>query len=295
MQDRLGELSRAGASSSVRDPEMGGGDEKSQFMSDFFREVGTIKSIMNDIKNNVKIIEQKHGQTLTDVYGGKQFKAELDDYTDATNAKAGQVKTMLKNMDAANEEFKQQNPNSSEARIRQNMHQQLTKKFMEHMSEYQEVQTKYKNKYRETVERQYKIVKPDATQEDVEKVLDGGSDTIFTDHMLIGSGAQAAKNALADIQERHHDIQRLERSINELYELFSDLALLVDAQGELLDQIEYSVGQALDFTKTGVQELNKANEYAKKSRKKMCCIAVTLIIIIVVVIGPIVSKAMKGS
>ena len=40
------------------------------------------------------------------------------------------------------------------------------------------------------------LVKPDASAEDVERVLDGGSDTIFTDHMLVGN-AQAAKNALA--------------------------------------------------------------------------------------------------
>lgn len=266
MQDRLLELKPEQESLMSQDPEMGQ-KKKSEFMAEFFQHVGVIKSMMGEIKNNIRIIEQKHGQTLTDVYGGKQFKEELDDYTDQTNAKAGQVKTLLKNMDGDNETFSKQNPDSSEARIRKNMHQQLTKKFMEHMTEYQEVQTKYKNKYRETVERQYKIVKPDATPDEVEKVLDGGSDTIFTDHMLVGN-AQAAKNALADIQERHHDIQRLERSINELYELFSDLALLVDAQGELLDQIEHSVGQAKDYTQAAVKDLHKANEYAKSSRKE---------------------------
>ena len=46
---------------------------------------------------------------------------------------------------------------SAQYRIRTNMHQTLTKKFLDLMTEYQEVQTKYKNKYRERVERQYKI------------------------------------------------------------------------------------------------------------------------------------------
>ena len=34
--------------------------------------VAQIKNMMGEISNNVKIIEQKHGQTLTDVYGGKR-------------------------------------------------------------------------------------------------------------------------------------------------------------------------------------------------------------------------------
>lgn len=110
--------------------------------------------------------------------------------------------------------------------------------------------------------------------------------------MLCGRHA-AAKNALADIQEKHQDILRLEavsapswftkrweipvilpevyvssrsstpvenhaqfrlilflisQSINELYQLFSDMAVLVETQGELLNNIEYNVQQASAYT-----------------------------------------------
>lgn len=44
-------------------------------------------------------------------------------------------------------------------------------------------------------------------------------------------------------QERHRDITRLETSIAELHQLFLDMSVLVESQGELLDQIEYTVGQ----------------------------------------------------
>ena len=36
----------------------------------------------------------------------------------------------------------------SESRIRNNMHSTLTKKFVQQVKDYQEMQTKYKNKYR---------------------------------------------------------------------------------------------------------------------------------------------------
>ena len=97
--------------------------------------------------------------------------------------------------------------------------------------DYQDCQTKYKNKYQETVKRQFKIVKPDATQDEVDQVLEGGGDQIFTEHMLASRNAQA-RAALEDVQEKHKDIQRLESSIQELHQLFVDLSVLVESQGE---------------------------------------------------------------
>jgi t-SNARE complex subunit (syntaxin) len=62
--------------------------------------------------------------------------------------------------------------------------------------------------------------------------------------------------------------------------------VLVESQGELLDTIEYSVSQSLSYTKTGVQELEKANEYAAKSRKKMCILIVIFMVVLVFVAAP---------
>ena len=288
MQDRLADLQRAPApvEDEPGDLEAGNRAAEQDFMAQFFEEVSTVKSKMKSMKSNIAMIEQKHGQTLTDVYGGKQFKEELEDLTDGTNRDAAQVRNALKKMDGDNKEFEHSSGPTAESRIRTNMQATLTRKFMDLMQDYQGVQTKYKDKYKETVERQYKIVNPDATEDEVKEVLDGNSDHIFTDHMLSTGHAQA-KTALADIQERHKDITRLEQSITELHQLFVDLSILVEAQGELLDSIEYSVGQSLNYTKTGVEELEKANYYAKKSRKKMCILIVIAIVVLSVILGPI--------
>jgi Syntaxin len=49
-----------------------------------------------------------------------------------------------------------------------------------------------------------------------------------------------ATAALIHIKEQHKDILELEKSIIELHQIFVDMAALVDAQGELIDQIEYN-------------------------------------------------------
>ena len=63
-------------------------------------------------------------------------------------------------------------------------------------------------------------------------------DSIFKDSMLACT-SHSARAALTHVQEKHQECQRLESSITELAQLFQDLSLLVDAQGEILDDIEY--------------------------------------------------------
>jgi len=154
------------------------------------------------------------------------------------------------------------------------------------MTEYQEVQTTYKSKFREKVERQYKIVKSDITQEEIDEAIETGNTQVFAQEILVDKRQEKAKDALQYIENRHRDILRLQQSIEELHQLFLDMAILVEAQGELIDQIEHNVSQAVAYAKEGTNQLRKANTLAKKSRKKkMCIIIVIVLIIFVVLIG----------
>ena len=51
----------------------------------------------------------------------------------------------------------------------------------------------------------------------------------------------------------------------ELHQMFLDLALLVEQQGELLDQIDYQVCLAANYVEQGNQEV-----YQKLHREEMC-------------------------
>jgi len=138
------------------------------------------------------------------------------------------------------------------------------------------------------VERQFKIVKPDATAAELKDVVDGDFQDIFAKHLMTNQH-KAAQQAIADINDKHQDIVKLERSITELHQLFVDMAVLVESQGELLNQIEHNVEQAVGYVTQGVDELNKASDHQKASRKKMfiiCCI--------VVVIGGIIAAIAAG-
>eukprot|EP00966_Prymnesium_polylepis_P246922 5710064-Prymnesium_polylepis.1 len=172
MLDRLGEL----RGPTVPDVEIGlpvGGD--TAFMQSFFDEVQEIKKIMSTIRYNIRQIEQNHGECLTAISAeqSKESSMRLEGLMKETNGAASQVRNKLKTLDLENKDFARRNEGASEARIRSNMHGTLTRKFVDLMAEYQEIQTKYKNKYRERGERQYRVVNPNATREEIDAALAG--------------------------------------------------------------------------------------------------------------------------
>lgn len=303
MQDRLRELTgdttevapgNKGDDSTERDDESQKDEvemgehtaEADEFMKEFFEEVNSIKQGLAQIKKNVRQIEDTYGQALVAVglEQGNKSSEELERLIDDTNLAATDVRNRLKEMDAANKKSASKEKGTAQYRIKTNMHGTLARKFMDQMAEYQEVQTKFKNKFRERVERQYRIVKPEATQEEIQEALESGNTQIFAKEILNQRHSQA-KDALNYIENRHKDILRLEQSIKELQQLFFDMAILVEAQGELIDQIEYNVSQAGAYTKEAVKNLRDANKYQKRSRKKMCCIIGILLAVIIIIVG----------
>jgi len=131
-----------------------------------------------------------------------------------------------------------------------------------------------------------KLLKPEATQQEIDEALESGNTQIFQQEILNQRHSQA-KDALNYIENRHRDILRLEQSIKELHQLFLDMAILVETQGELIDQIEYNVNQSVEYTKDAIKNLRKANVLQKKARKKMCCIIIILIVVLFLLGGGI--------
>ena len=212
MNDRLAEL-KVGMPSAGADIEAGvPASAQSPAMTSFFEEVNAVKKSMQTIKYNIRLIEQSHGECLTAISSEQQRECtdRLEGLMKETNGAAQTVRNKLKAMDLENKEFAKRNEGASEARIRSNMHGTMTRKFVDLMAEYQEIQTKYKNKYRDRVERQLRIVKPTATKDEIEQAVEGGeASEIFTQQFLQGPGHAAARNALADIQERPDHVMML--------------------------------------------------------------------------------------
>jgi hypothetical protein len=70
----------------------------------------------------------------------------------------------------------------------------------------------------------------------------------------------------------------------EIHQLFVDMAMLVERQAYLVNQIDHFVDQAVDYTDRGKNEIVKAIKYQKSHRKKICWIIICLLILVGLVI-----------
>ncbi|XP_021695762.1 syntaxin-1A isoform X4 [Aedes aegypti] len=253
------------------------------FMEDFFNEVEEIRIMIDKIQANVEEVKKKHSAILSAPQSDEKTKQELEDLMADIKKTANRVRGKLKGIEQNIEQEEQTNKSNADLRIRKTQHSALSRKFVEVMTEYNRTQTDYRERCKGRIQRQLEITGRATTNEELEEMLEQGNSAVFTQGIIMET--QQAKQTLADIEARHADIIKLENSIRELHDMFMDMAMLVESQGELVDRIEYHVEQSGNYVAQGQQELVQANKYMSKARKKKVliavCVAITLIILIV--------------
>uniref|UniRef100_T1H359 t-SNARE coiled-coil homology domain-containing protein n=1 Tax=Megaselia scalaris TaxID=36166 RepID=T1H359_MEGSC len=167
-----------------------------------------------------------------------------------------EVRSMLKKIKRNIDEEDDPKRMGADLRIRETQHSTLTKLFVEVMTEYNKIQTDYREKCKATIQRQLEITGKTTTNDELEEMLEQGNISVFTQDIIMDT--QQAKQTLADIQARHEDIINLEKSIRELHDMFMDMAMLIESQGEMIDRIEYHVEQAKDRVQIATQDTKKA-------------------------------------
>ncbi|KAG1075807.1 hypothetical protein G6F41_000561 [Rhizopus arrhizus] len=164
-------------------------------------------------------------------------------------------------------------PSNSDTQMRKQQVAALKKRFLDTIKRYQDVERNYQLRYRQRIERQIRIVKPDATQEEVDAIIDSdGPPQIFAQSLMTAGRQGQAKAVLSEVQTRHDDIKHIEKTIIELHQLFMDMSMMVEQQGETLTTIENHAEQTEGHIKQGNTFISKAIQSAKSTRtKKWCC------------------------
>ncbi len=86
------------------------------------------------------------------------------------------------------------------------------------------------------------------------------------------------------VNQRDAEITQIAKSIEELAQIFKELAVLVIDQGTILDRIDYNMENAVENVKEGIKHLEKAEESQKNAMSVKCIIVLVLLIIILVAI-----------
>lgn len=132
----------------------------------------------------------------------------------------------------------------------------------------------------------------DMSEEQIDRIVESGKAEEVLKEAFISADLL---DTVAEIEERHQDILALEQQIHEVFELFKDLATLVDQQQESLDVIENRVRNAKHHAEKGELEIIKAEKYQSKARKRKCCLVIILIIVLAVILGPVLGSTLGSS
>ncbi|XP_076107276.1 syntaxin isoform X3 [Mytilus galloprovincialis] len=251
------------------------------FMDMFFEQVEEIRGMIDKISANVEDVKKKHSMILMAPQNDDKMKEELEELMSDIKKTANKVRGKLKVIEQNIEQEEHSNKSSADLRIRKTQHATLSRKFVEVMNDYNSCQIDYRERCKGRIIRQLEITGRTTTDEQLEDMLESGNPKIFTQDIIMET--QQAKQTLADIEARHNDIIKLENSIRELHDMFMDMAMLVEQQGEMIDRIEYNVEQAVDYIETAKMDTKKAVKYQSKARRKKIMIIICLAVLVVVI------------
>lgn len=103
-------------------------------------------------------------------------------------------------------------------------------------------------------------------------------DSSGRDRGFDGDQRQAALVMNREVQQREREIRAIAKSVNELAEIFQDMAKLVHEQGTILDRIDYNIETAKTHVTEAKKELGQAATYASSARNKYCFILLAIIV-----------------
>ncbi|NXC41703.1 STX1A protein, partial [Penelope pileata] len=309
------------AKDSDDDDEVAVSVDRDRFMDEFFEQVEEIRGFIDKISENVEEVKRKHSAILAspnpdessssgrwDTCSVQQpspapgqhslARAEgtlwfgillLSSYADlarlwSSRGRGGCSVANCMKLVRIEQNIEQEeglNRSSADLRIRKTQHSTLSRKFVEVMSEYNATQTDYRERCKGRIQRQLEITGRTTTSEELEDMLESGNPAIFSSGIIMDSNI--TKQALNEIETRHSEIIKLENSIRELHDMFMDMAMLVESQGEMIDRIEYNVEHSVDYVERAVSDTKKAVKYQSKARRKkimiiICCVILGIVI-----------------
>ncbi|CAO3633074.1 unnamed protein product [Mucor fragilis] len=252
--------------------------------SGFFDQIDRLKYDIDAINTRVDQIGSLHNNALASFneQQSKQTARELDKIKTETQQKNTAIKNQIQELENSNARL----PNNPDTEMRRFQASALKKRFLDTIQRYQDVERNYQLKYRQRIERQIRIVKPDASQDEVDDIIDA-DDTpqVFAQSLMNASRQGQSKAVLSEVQTRHDDIKHIEKTIVELHQLFMDMQMMVEQQGEVLNTVEQNADETVVNLNEGNSQLTRAIALAKSTRaKKWCCLGLCIGICVMIAI-----------
>lgn len=246
--------------------------------SGLLSEVEKLNQALTGVQQSISTIRKRQEQSLKPSTAKERPPRDLENITN----EAQQTLTSLIKKTAALEKRVNALPQGTSNRVTvANQLLKFKKNYKETVHDFYQMQTLYSEKQRGKISKELRIVYPDASNEEIDRMVESGaSGQVFAQALQSSSRYGAAKSALAEVENRQIQLRRLNQSVEELAQLFTDFSVLVENQNYMVEQVERHVDTAANNLEQGDQEVAQAIVHRKSQLKCLwiLCIIVLLLI-----------------
>jgi syntaxin 1B/2/3 len=216
---------------------------------------------------NLKMLQQR---SLDDPDSSQQSATNRQ-----LDALSSETMTMYRNFAARVKALKQQ-PESGSPKNAPQLGK-VDRRLKSAINQYQNVESDFRKKLQTQMARQYRIVRPEASEQEVrEAVEDTSNQQVFSQALLQSDRRGQSRQALNAVENRHAAIQKIESQMIELAQLFQDMEALVVQQEEAVTIIEQKGEEVQDNLNKGTEQIGVAIKSARaRNRKKWWCLGIT--------------------
>lgn len=246
--------------------------EGEDVMDGIYKEAQVMRKEMLLLKMDVKRLGKQNTRFLTSVRRISSIKRDSNALGRDIKARGEAIYARLENLGKLSKEMEETHgPTSAVARMVRSQYVSLTSAFHEAMSEYNEAEMAQRENCKTRIQRQAEIMGKEVTREQIDEMIETGKWNVFSDNLLLEG--KSAKSALNEIENRHKELLELEGRIRDIQELFFQMAILVEEQGSMLDNIEANVSATQDYVVKASLQIKKAVKYKKNNpcKKLFCC------------------------
>ncbi|KAG7155960.1 Syntaxin-1A-like [Homarus americanus] len=224
-------------------------------MDSFFKEVEEVREMIDRINTNVDNVKKKHCEILSSSQPDEAVKQQLDDLMADIKTTSIKMKTKLKGLEEKTETDDPENLSACQ-RIKKTQQATLSRLFVETMTEYNRIQTDYRDRCKGRIQRQLKITGRETTDEELEQMLESGNSEIFT------QGGVMVDNIEKQVQQASDYVEVATADVKK-----ARVAKSSARKGEMVNRIENHVQQAQEYVEEAKKETNEAQKYQGKARR----------------------------
>jgi t-SNARE complex subunit (syntaxin) len=269
--------------------------EEDQSMKDFSSTIATCQSKIKSIEAQIDNLIRLKAEVISST--GQEERQ----ISNKINMIVNSVQTTQNEMDKLIKELKAMlnteggDINDPELRIKNNLFGSMLRKYQNTCMRFQREESNIKNIIETKLVRAAEIaVNQELTEEQRKEVIENPQMVQqMYENKLTGAAHIKLQNAVRDLEERHRDIKKLEKSILQVHNMIIELSKLVSLQGEMIDNIEVNIQKAKDYVIKGEKNVDKSKKNLQSARKKKCIIILIIVGVLIVILIPTIIALVK--